>query len=285
MTDPPPVKRFRIDPGERVRLDRWDPDSTQGFDGNEADAAAKLKDLKSELERLQELLYAEHRHGVLIVLQGMDTSGKDGTIRRVFDGVNPQGVQVARFRQPTAPEADHDFLRRAHEATPAKGEIVIFNRSHYEDVLIVRVHKLVPKKTIKQRFREINEFERTLSQEGTVLLKFYLHLGFDEQGRRLRARLDDPSKHWKFSVSDLQERPLWPEYIAAYEDVLEKTSTDWAPWYLVPSDHKWFRDLLVCQVLVNTLSKLHMRLPPLSPDATSYLKKESWARKRLEKGR
>ncbi len=278
-------KRYRIRPDSKVRLDHCDSGSTEGWDGTERAAMAMLKRLKLELERLQELLYAGHQHSVLIVLQGMDTAGKDGTIRRVFEGVNPQGVRVARFRKPTAPELDHDFLWRVHAQLPSKGEIVIFNRSHYEDVLITRVHKFVPKQTIRARFREIKEFERMLCEEGTTILKFYLHLGFEEQSRRLQDRLDDPTKHWKFSSMDLLERRFWGKYMNAYEDVLERTSTDRAPWYWIPSDHRWFRDLLVSRILVDCLNSLGMHYPPLSGETRSFLKREPWARRRLQAGK
>jgi PPK2 family polyphosphate:nucleotide phosphotransferase len=198
---------------------------------------------------------------VLIVFQAMDTGGKDGTIRRVFDGVNPAGVRVVSFKAPTSEELDHDFLWRVHKATPGNGEMVIFNRSHYEDVLVVRVHDLVPKKVWGKRFDQINEFERTLAENGTTILKFYLHIDLDEQKERLQARLDDPSKHWKFRLGDLAERKRWPEYRNAYEEVLNKTSTDHAPWYIIPANRKWYRDLVISSVLVDTLDGLKMKYP------------------------
>jgi PPK2 family polyphosphate:nucleotide phosphotransferase len=191
----------------------------------------------------------------------LDTGGKDGAIRRVFDGVNPAGVRVASFKAPTAEELDHDFLWRIHKETPAKGELVIFNRSHYEDVLVVRVHDIVPPDVWKKRFDQINEFEQTLAENGTTILKFYLHIDKDEQKERLQARLDDPNKRWKFRLGDLQERKLWTEYMHAYEDVLSKTSTDQAPWYIVPANRKWFRDLVISSALVDTLAGLDMKYP------------------------
>ncbi len=263
------MERYRIREGQKVSLDAWDPADTTGFKGKKKDGLKELANLRGKLDSLQEMLYAEHAHAVLVVLQGMDTSGKDGTIRRVFEGVNPQGVRVARFRQPTPQELDHEFLWRAHKQVPERGEIVIFNRSHYEGVLVERVHKLVPKDVWKRRYAEINDFERLLSESGTTLLKFYLHINADEQKRRLKARLDDPSKHWKFSPFDLKERALWPDYMQAYEEALEKTSTRWAPWYLVPSNHPWFRDLVVCQILVRTLENLRLRYPPPTVDLKS----------------
>jgi PPK2 family polyphosphate:nucleotide phosphotransferase len=187
-------------------------------------------------------------------------------VRNVFEGVNPQGVRVATFKVPTPLELDHDYLWRVHSQTPGKGEIVIFNRSHYEDVLVVRVHELVPKKVWEKRYRQMNEFEHTLAQEGTTILKFFLHISLDEQKARLQSRLDDPKKHWKFNVGDLKERKLWANYSQAYEDVLNKTSTSWAPWYIVPADRKWFRNLVIGSVLVKTLKNLDMKYPKLDVD-------------------
>jgi len=256
------VRRYRVRPGQTVRLDDWDADDTSGFDGKKNDALVESEKLGGELEHLQELLYAEHKHKVLIVLQALDTGGKDGTIRRVFEGVNPQGVRVAHFGVPTPEELDHDFLWREHAQVPGEGEIVIFNRSHYEGVLAVRVHKLVPREIWKARYQEINDFERMLSEEGTTILKFFLHIDKDEQRKRLQDRLDDPTKRWKFSVHDLPERAFWSEYMKAYEEVLEKTSTEWAPWYVVPSNHNWFRDVIISTVIVRTLQEMDMHYPP-----------------------
>lgn len=263
------MDRYRIPEGAKVRLARWDPADTSGFRGKKRDGLDELSKLRRKLDPLQELLYAEHKHAVLVVLQGMDTSGKDGTIRRVFEGVNPQGVRVARFRQPTPEELDHDFLWRAHKQVPEKGEIVIFNRSHYEGVLVERVHKLVPKEVWQPRYRQINDFERLLAEAGTTILKFYLHIDADEQRKRLTERLDDPSKNWKFNAADVQERKLFPEYMKAYQAALEKTSTSWAPWYLVPSNRVWYRDLVVCRILVEALEGLKMRFPPPAADLKS----------------
>jgi PPK2 family polyphosphate:nucleotide phosphotransferase len=233
-------------------------------DKNEAKEA--LEALTGELEALQELLYAERKHKLLVVLQGMDTSGKDGTIRHVFEGVNPQGVRVASFKVPTPIELDHDYLWRVHLQTPGRGEVVIFNRSHYEDVLVVRVHQLVPEEVWKRRYDQINAFERLLADEGTTILKFFLHISLDEQKRRLQERLDDPTKHWKFATGDLAERKLWSAYQEAYEDALGKTSTEWAPWYIVPADRKWFRNLVIASVIVETLKGLKMSYPQPAED-------------------
>jgi PPK2 family polyphosphate:nucleotide phosphotransferase len=258
-----------VRPGSSARIDRVDPGDESGFDGGKERGLKKLERLTSRLNELQDLLYADHRHALLIVLQGMDSAGKDATIRRVFSGVSPEGVRVASFKVPSPLESDHDFLWRAHQQVPARGEMVLFNRSHYEDVLITRVHGLIRKPVWERRYREINEFERSLTEEGTTILKFFLHLSRDEQKRRLKERLDDPTKHWKFRESDIEERQRWPEYMAAYEEALTKTSTRWAPWYIVPSDRKWLRDLLVSEQIVRTLEGFRMRYPPLPPELRS----------------
>jgi PPK2 family polyphosphate:nucleotide phosphotransferase len=260
------VKRYRIKPGTKVKLSEWDPNDTSEFEGGKKQALAEIKKLNRRLETLQELLFAEHRHKVLIVLQAMDTGGKDGTIRRVFEGVNPQGTRVAGFKAPTPQELDHDYLWRIHRQVPAKGELVIFNRSHYEDVLVVRVHELVPPAVWKKRFNQINAFEKMLVDNGTTILKFYLHIDPEEQKERLQARLDDPNKHWKFRLGDLEERKLWSQYMEAYQDVLERTSTRAAPWILVPANHKWYRDLVISSLLVDTLEGLHMKFPQPEED-------------------
>ena len=262
MKDYSHSQRYRVHPAQKVRLADWNPSDTSSFDGKKKDALKESEKLLRKLEELQELLYAGHKHKVLIVLQALDTGGKDGTIRRVFEGVNPQGVRVAHFGVPTPEELDHDFLWRVHAQAPAKGEIVIFNRSHYEGVLVVRVHNLAPKEVWRDRYREINDFERSLTEEGTTILKFFLHISKEEQKKRLEDRLKDPTKRWKFSVHDLPEREFWSEYMKAYRDVLEKTSTEWAPWYVVPANHNWFRDLLVSTVMVRTLEEFDMRYPP-----------------------
>ena len=260
------MNKYRIAPGDKIKLRCWDPNDKSKFDGNKLQAQKRLEELNYELEALQELLYAEHKHRVLVVLQAMDTGGKDGTIRHVFEGVNPQGVKVASFKVPTREELDHDYLWRVHKQIPGKGEIVIFNRSHYEDVLVVRVHKLVPKEAWALRYEQINEFERLLYEEGTTILKFFLHIDLKEQKERLQARLDDPNKQWKFSLGDLEERKLWPEYTKAYEDVLNKTSTKWAPWYIVPANRKWYRNLVVASIMVDALKRLNMSYPQPEDD-------------------
>lgn len=255
------MKRYLVKPGTKVKLSEWDPRDTSEFEGSKEQGLAAIEKLNNRLENLQELLYAEHKHKVLIVLQAMDTGGKDGVIRHVFEGVNPQGTRVASFKVPTPQELEHDFLWRIHKEVPAEGELVIFNRSHYEDVLVVRVHELVPPAVWRKRFDQINAFEEMLAENGTTILKFYLHIDLDEQKERLQARLDDPNKHWKFRLGDLQERKLWPQYMEAYEDVLSKTSTEAAPWYIVPANRKWYRDLVISSILVDTLDDLHMKFP------------------------
>jgi PPK2 family polyphosphate:nucleotide phosphotransferase len=257
------MKRFLVRLDQPLRLADWDPEESSSSEGGKEEARKALEKLKERLTTLQELLYADHRFSMLVVLQGIDTSGKDGTIRQVFDGVNPQGVRVASFKQPSALESEHDFLWRVHAVAPERGEMVIFNRSHYEDVLVPRVHGLIPRATWERRYGEINDFERELSEEGTTVLKFFLHISREEQARRLNARLQDPTKHWKFRESDLLERKRWRSYVRAYEEAISKTSTRWAPWCVVPSNRKWFRDLVVCRRIVAALESLGLRYPPL----------------------
>jgi PPK2 family polyphosphate:nucleotide phosphotransferase len=255
------MKRYRVKPGSQVDLSQWDPNDKSAFPGDKAEGRAQLLELNERLEALQELLYAEHKHKILIVLQAMDTGGKDGVIRHVFEGVNPQGVRVASFKVPTPIELDHDYLWRVHQQMPGKGEMVIFNRSHYEDVLVVRVHNLAPEAVWSRRYRQINEFERVLVEEGTTLLKFFLHIDLEEQKERMLARLDDPNKHWKFNPGDLNERKLWPDYMQAYQDAISQTSTARAPWYIVPANRKWYRNLVVGTIIVEALEALDMRYP------------------------
>lgn len=266
------MKKYRIEPDSKVDFNKWDPEDSSEFDGNKEEGRAALANLNRKLAELQEILYAEHKHKVLIVLQAMDTGGKDGAIRHVFNGINPQGVRVASFKVPSAIEMDHDYLWRIHQQTPGKGEMVIFNRSHYEDVLVVRVHKLVPEEVWKRRYEQINNFEKLLAEEGTTILKFYLHINSEEQKERLRARLEDPTKHWKFDPNDLKERRLWKEYMLAYEDALEKTSTKYAPWYIVPANKKWYRDLVMASVILETLKDLKMEYPQPEYDVGSILR-------------
>ncbi len=263
------MDRYRIPPDTSVRLSRFDPSDTGGVDEDEAQD--RLKDLNRRLESLQELLYAEGKHKVLVVLQAMDTGGKDGVIRHVFEGVNPVGVKVASFGRPTEEALGHDYLWRIHAHTPGTGQITIFNRSHYEDVLVVRVHGLMPEGVWSRRYRHINEWERLLAEEGTIIRKFYLHISPEEQAERLQERLQDPTKRWKFKVGDLNERARWGDYMAAYEAVLSQTSTPWGPWYVVPANRKWYRNLVVATVLVETLAGLGMGYPPSEDDLSGVV--------------
>lgn len=261
----------RIAPGSTVHLGDHDAAATPGCPGGKVDAAKAAKEATKRLEELQELLFAEGRNRLLVVLQAMDTGGKDGVIRHVFEGVNPMGVKVASFKRPTSAELAHDYLWRVHPHVPGNGEIAIFNRSHYEDVLVVRVHDLVPEAVWEQRYQQINDFERMLAAEGTTILKFYLHISKEEQAKRLRSRLTDPTKQWKFAKADLAERARWDDYTAAYEAVLSRTSTEWAPWYVVPADHKWYRDLVIGTVLVDTLEGLQMSYPAPAEDLSGIV--------------
>jgi PPK2 family polyphosphate:nucleotide phosphotransferase len=251
--------RLRVAPGSRVDLQGFDTRATHGWDRTRA--AALQAEQEASLTELQERLWAEGRHRLLIVLQGIDAAGKDGTIRHVMDAFNPQGCSVVGFKVPTDIERAHDYLWRVHQHTPAAGQIAIFNRSHYEDVLVVRVHGLVPRSTWSRRYRHINEWERMLTDEGTTIVKLFLAIDRDEQRVRLQARLDEPDKRWKFSRGDLAERDLWGDYLKAFEDVLERTSTEWAPWYLIPAGRKWFRNLAVAHILDEILEDLHPRYP------------------------
>lgn len=248
-----------VQPGKKFRLSGVDPDDTHGFDKTEAEQ--RLEKLRAELTELQTVLYAESRRAVLVVLQGIDASGKDGTIRHVMTGLNPQGVTVTSFKVPEGDERRHDYLWRIHRAVPEWGKIGIFNRSHYEDVLVVRVHDIVPKPVWSQRFAQINDFERMLTECGVRILKFFLLISKDEQAKRLAARLEDPQKNWKFSAEDTKERNFWDDYIVAYDDVLAKCSTPEAPWHVVPANRKWFRNYAVAQILRDELKAMKLEYP------------------------
>jgi len=262
------VEQYRISPKSQVDLSEYETSYKGELD--KKTGKAQLKEHTLALSDIQELMYAEHKQKLLIVLQGIDTSGKDGTIEHVFGDVNPQGTKVINFKVPTKKELDHDYLWRVHQHTPGKGEIVIFNRSHYEDVLVVRVHDIVPEDVWKKRYDQINDFERLLADEGTTIRKFFLHVSKQEQAKRFLARLDRPQKRWKFNPGDLEEREYWDDYIAAFEDVLSKTSTPWAPWYVVPADRKWYRNLVVASVVLDSLKSLDMQFPEEVPEIDSY---------------
>jgi PPK2 family polyphosphate:nucleotide phosphotransferase len=258
-------KAFRADPGAKVKLKKIDPASTGKHELSD-DAKVEIDAYREKLFHQQILLYAEHRHSILVVLQGLDAAGKDGTIRHVFTALNPQGTRVVSFKQPTPDEAAHDFLWRIHPHAPGKGEIAIFNRSHYEDVLVTRVHKLIDKETWTTRYDRIREFEALLVESGTTILKFFLHISKEEQLRRFAQRLDDPDRNWKISDSDYTERALWDDYVDAFEDAIRATSTHDAPWYIIPSDHKWFRNLAVSQIMADTMEELKLAFPKPTVD-------------------
>jgi len=258
-------KKFVVEPGGKVHLAKIDPSYTGKHESQEK-ALTEIQKHVERMNKLQYLLYADGNQSLLVVLQALDAAGKDGVIRHVFSCMNPQGTFVFGFKQPSKDEAAHDFLWRAHCHAPGKGEVVIFNRSYYESVLVVRVHKLVDDSVWSKRYELINDFEKMLSRNGTTVLKFFLHISPEEQLARFKQRLDDPSRHWKISDSDYSERELWPEYIDAYEDAIALTSTKRAPWYIIPANHKWFRDLAVSQIIADTMDEMGLKLPPTHVD-------------------
>jgi PPK2 family polyphosphate:nucleotide phosphotransferase len=254
------TRKFRVEPGVSINLDKIDADfKPKGLDRDEAEE--RFRELTVELRDLQHLMYAEDRRSLLVVLQGRDAAGKDGTIRHVFGPMNPQGTRVTSFKVPSKEELAHDFLWRCHKAAPKRGTVGIFNRSHYEDVLVVRVHDLVPKKIWSKRFEHINAFERLLTDKGTVVLKFYLHIDRDEQLERFKRRMDNPKKNWKISDADYSERPYWDAYTEAFEDALSECSTDIAPWFVVPANRKWARNLVIADIVADAMKGLDMRFP------------------------
>jgi PPK2 family polyphosphate:nucleotide phosphotransferase len=261
MTQP-----LRNEPGAQVRLADFDPAYTAEYT-KKSDAKKETKRNLKKLRKLQEVLWAEGKHALLIVLQGIDSGGKDGTIAHVMSGVNPQGCQVTGFKVPTEEEIAHDYLWRIHKATPRRGYIGLFNRSHYEDVLVVRVHNLVPPEVWSGRYDQINAFEKLLAESGTTILKFFLFISREEQKKRFEERLQDPAKNWKFSMGDVKERGYWDDYMRAYEEALSRCSTPWAPWYVVPANSTWFRNLVVSRAIVEALEGLNLQYPPPLPDA------------------
>ena len=265
-------KEFRVNPDSEVKLSKLDP-SYRGKHESEEDAKQEIEASCQKLFHQQALLYAEHKHAILVVLQALDAGGKDGTIKHVFTTLNPQGASVASFKQPTSTELAHDFLWRVHPHAPGKGEIVIFNRSHYEDVLVTRVHKLIDKETWTRRYQRIRDFEALLAENGTLVLKFFLHISREEQLARFEQRLDDPHRNWKISESDYSERALWDDYIEAFEDAIRATSAKAAPWYVIPSNHKWFRNLAVSQIMADTMEELKLAFPPPSVDLAEIRRK------------
>jgi PPK2 family polyphosphate:nucleotide phosphotransferase len=265
------ARRWRVEPGTKVRLDQIDPNTTPGAPGDKAQTLQTFSAYDDQLCELQQRLWAEQQRSLLVVLQAMDAGGKDGTIKHVFRGLNPQGVRVASFKAPAEEELAHDFLWRVHARTPAKGEVGVFNRSHYEDVLIVRVHKLVAKPVWQARYGHINAFESLLGSGGTEVVKIMLHISPDEQARRLQARLKDPTKCWKFRLADLDERKLWDDYMKAYEAAITRTSTATAPWYIVPANHKWYRNWAVSRILIETLERMGPQYPKPTEDLASVV--------------
>ena len=259
---------YLVPPHTSLKLSKLSTSATGAYKSEQAAAPILIKH-RAALNKLQEVLYAGQKKSVLIVLQGMDTAGKDGTIRHIFSGINPQGCDVTSFKVPTPLEARHDFLWRAHAAVPPGGMIGIFNRSHYEDVLVPCVHQLVSPKIIRQRLDDINEFEDFLVDNDVVILKFFLHISRDEQARRLQSRIDDPDKHWKLDPADFHERQFWPKYVAAYEHILATTSHKHAPWFVIPSDQKWYRNLVISGILVDALKALKLRYPRPTVDPTT----------------
>jgi len=271
------AEKFRVQPGSKVTLEEIDADSKPKRLDREA-AEKRFGELTGELRDLQHLMYAEDQRSLLIVLQGRDAAGKDGTIRHVFGPMNPQGTRVTSFKVPSKEELAHDFLWRCHKAAPKKGMVGLFNRSHYEDVLVVRVHDLVPKKIWSKRFDHINAFEQLLSDKGTVILKFYLHIDREEQLERFKKRIDNPRKNWKISDADYTERPYWDAYTAAFEDALSKCSTTHAPWFVIPANRKWARNLVIAEIVAETLRNLEMRYPEPEVDMAEIRRKYHQAR-------
>jgi PPK2 family polyphosphate:nucleotide phosphotransferase len=253
-----------VSPDHKIKLSRIDPDDTGGT--TKEKAQERFSELREKISELQQILHAEHQRSLLLVFQAMDTGGKDGAIKDLCAGLNPAGLELTSFKAPSTEERDHDFLWRIHQAAPGKGMIGIWNRSHYEDVLIVRVHKLVPRKVWKARYDQVNRFEEILAGNGTTIVKFMLHISKDEQKERLQARLDRPEKWWKFNVGDLKERACWSDYQEAYEDAVNKCSTKWAPWHIVPANHKWARNLALAEIALRTLKEMDPRYPKVSFD-------------------
>jgi PPK2 family polyphosphate:nucleotide phosphotransferase len=270
---PPAVALYRVDPNVDVRVADQDPADTGAYD-NADEARAELAGLVDRIADLQARLYAEDRRSLLVVLQGIDAAGKDSSVKHVFRGTNPQGVRVYTFKEPSHEESAHDFLWRYHQHTPAQGMIHVFNRSHYEDVLVVRVKGLVEEERWRSRFDSINDFERMLVREGTTIVKFFLHISKDAQMERFRERLEREDKHYKFSANDVRERRNWDAYQQAYEDALRSTSTEWAPWYMVPSDQKWYRNLVVAQTVASVLEQMDPRWPEPEEDLERFAAQE-----------
>ncbi len=256
------MKIFRAKPGSKIKLADLDPDGGPELASDKETGLQQLETIRADISRLQRMLYAEHRHRLLIILQGLDGSGKDGTVRNVFSSLDPHGLRVVSFKGPTTLDLDHDYLWRIHREVPAKGEIVVFNRSHYEDLIAVSVKGLAPKSVWEKRFDHIVNFERILTDEGTTILKFFLHISREEQRRRLQARLENPEKHWKFHPDDIADRKLWPAFIEACEETIQRTSTENAPWHIIPANRKWYRNIAIATTVRETLARLELKFPP-----------------------
>ncbi len=265
--------RYRVEPEESFSLADHDPADTNGMQDG-PDLEREYDELGDRIADLQERLFAEEERSLLVVLQGIDAAGKDGTVKHVLRGTNPSGVRVYSFKEPSNDELAHDFLWRYHQATPADGMIHVFNRSHYEDVLVVRVKDLAPEELWRSRFDSINDFERMLVREGTTIVKFFLHISKDEQLEKFRERLERPDKYWKWSDNDMKERERWDDYQRAYEEAVDATSTPWAPWYVVPADHRWYRNYVIARVLAGTLQAMDPRYPEPPEDVKRFAEQE-----------
>ncbi len=261
------LERYWVKPGSKLDFGKIDSNEKTLFQGaNKEEFGPQFDELQDQLQQLQKKLYAQNKHRILVVIQAMDTGGKDGCIKHVFSRIDPQGIHVESFKKPSELELAHDFLWRVHSKVPSNGQLVIFNRSHYEDIIAVRVKKIFPDEVWVRRQRHVVEFERMLAEEGTTMVKIFLHISKDEQKNRLQARLDNPAKHWKINPDDLVDRARWDDFMGAYEDVISKTSTEFAPWYVVPADRKWYRNLCVARIMLDTLKKLNMEFPPINWD-------------------
>lgn len=270
MSDTPLSEHpFRVQPGQAVDLSTWPTRDETLFPMEKAEGKDLFKEMSLQIDELQTQFYAEAKNRLLVVFQAMDTGGKDGTIRNVFETMDPQGVRSAAFKKPSSLELAHDYLWRIHQEVPQNGEVVIFNRSHYEDILAVRVREIFPESVWSKRFDHIVNFEEMLADEGTTIVKIFLHISRDEQKERLQSRLDEPEKNWKFNPDDLKDRALWPKFMAAYEDVLSRTSTDFAPWYIIPADRKWYRNLIVADIVIKTMQGLEMSYPAIDFDPSA----------------
>ena len=267
-----PINKFKAKVGESVDLQTIDPSSISFQKGKRrSDVKKRLKELNAKLSVLQSTIYAEEKHKVLVVLQAMDAGGKDGTIKKIFTGINPAGVRVESFKKPSTVELAHDYLWRVHSKVPKKGEITVFNRSHYEDVLVVRVMDLVDESVWKRRYQQIVDFERLLHDEGTTVIKIFLHISRDEQRKRLQDRLDVPEKNWKFKARDLEHREMWDKYMQAFQDAVSQTTTEFSPWFVVPANKKWYRDLVISEIMVQTLENLNPKYPISDEDLTQII--------------